>query len=399
MNDAENFVSDVCHKTFLSLWSFPNPLGKKGKELCDFFVVCDPYIIIFSVKHIQIKPSGDEALDVKRWNKRAIEDSIEQLYGAERYLKSVDTVILKDRKTVISIPSKTTRRIFRVAVSIGRKNEYPINQEDFGQGYVHIFDAPSFLATLNELGTVTDIVDYLKAKEDFLLGCSCEFFKEEDILAYYLMNERTFPLGHDSVCFDDTIWDSYINHPQYIAKKKIEGPSYIWDEIIEILQKDYGPEYSNFQSREEREMALRTMAKETRLSRRILGKSILEILEKVANTTHKSMSRLFKSDLNINVAYVLTAGPGDKRRQRRDILERRCLVARGIVHDCEIIIGIATEPRLPYEVGRSYDFFYLETADWTEQMAKEAKEIQKEYGFFLNSKIKQGIAHEFPPIN
>jgi hypothetical protein len=58
---AEKFVYRMCKKSFLSLWSYANPLGKMDKELCDILVVCGQDIVIFSVKHIELQ-DGFEAL-------------------------------------------------------------------------------------------------------------------------------------------------------------------------------------------------------------------------------------------------------------------------------------------------------------------------------------------------
>jgi hypothetical protein len=53
---AEKFVSDHCSATFLSLWGAANPIGKNAsKELCDFIVICEPDVIIISVKDTQRK--------------------------------------------------------------------------------------------------------------------------------------------------------------------------------------------------------------------------------------------------------------------------------------------------------------------------------------------------------
>jgi hypothetical protein len=75
MNRSEELVYNLCKKSFLSLWSYANPKGKNGKELCDVLVVCDPDIIIISVKEIELTNSGDVSTDWKRWQKRAIEKS------------------------------------------------------------------------------------------------------------------------------------------------------------------------------------------------------------------------------------------------------------------------------------------------------------------------------------
>lgn len=74
-NKAEEFVFHVCRETVLSLWSYANPLGKNGKELCDILIVCEPDIVIFSVKEIKLTESEDVEKDWKRWNRRAIEES------------------------------------------------------------------------------------------------------------------------------------------------------------------------------------------------------------------------------------------------------------------------------------------------------------------------------------
>ena len=65
MTPTEELISKLCKETFLSFWSFPMPFVKKGKELCDLLVVCDPDIIIFSVKDITVKESGNLSIDIE----------------------------------------------------------------------------------------------------------------------------------------------------------------------------------------------------------------------------------------------------------------------------------------------------------------------------------------------
>jgi hypothetical protein len=93
---SEELVFKLCRKSFLSLWSYANPRGRNGKELCDVLVVCDPDVIIFSVKEIQSKESGDVGTDWSRWTREAIDASVKQIYGAERWLASATHVVAKD---------------------------------------------------------------------------------------------------------------------------------------------------------------------------------------------------------------------------------------------------------------------------------------------------------------
>ena len=112
MTPSEKYVAELCEKSFLPFWSFLNPIGKKNKELCDVFVVCENTIIIISVKDITVSENSDESINYERWVKKAIHNSVDQIYGAERFLKSIDEILLRDRKTKISLPPKNERKSF-----------------------------------------------------------------------------------------------------------------------------------------------------------------------------------------------------------------------------------------------------------------------------------------------
>jgi len=86
MNRAEEFVLSVCERSVLSLWCYGNPKGKGGSELCDILVVCDPDIIIVSVKEITLKTDGDLAVEAAKWQRKAVDASVKQVYGAQRWL-------------------------------------------------------------------------------------------------------------------------------------------------------------------------------------------------------------------------------------------------------------------------------------------------------------------------
>ena len=103
MTPSERYVDNLCKKSFLPFWSFPNPLGKKGKELCDVLVVCGHTIILISVKDIKVTNHKDRTVQYKRWVNKAVDDSIKQLYGAERFLKNVDEVKLVLQKSLYQI--------------------------------------------------------------------------------------------------------------------------------------------------------------------------------------------------------------------------------------------------------------------------------------------------------
>lgn len=153
MTQTEELVFNLCNKTFLSLWSYPNPVGKKDKELCDVLVVCEPDIIIFSIKDINKNDSGNVKTDIDRWNKRAIDESVKQIYGAERFLVSHDSFTLCDYQTQIELPDKNNRIIYRIAVCFGRGEDY---SEVWGMEEELTVYNPIIFYTLSTNGLVLD---------------------------------------------------------------------------------------------------------------------------------------------------------------------------------------------------------------------------------------------------
>ena len=123
---SEKFVFNLCKNTFLSLWSYVNPIGKDGKELCDILVVCDPYILVFSVKDVLFDPSKKDPAVVKdRWIKRAITESDKQIDGAIRFLNGTDFLCTKSMDRVV-LPPKERRVYIRIAVAFGSKRAIPL---------------------------------------------------------------------------------------------------------------------------------------------------------------------------------------------------------------------------------------------------------------------------------
>ena len=169
MTDSEALVLRLCKKSFLSLWSIANPRGKEaGKELCDVLVVCDPDVIIFSVKEIMYKETDDVTTGLDRWTARAVEASKKQIYGAERLLGRLDRIRAEDGSEWLSLPPKPRRRIHRLAVALGSRGEVPISEGNGGKGFVHVLDETGLDTLLTELDTITDFVDFLLRTEAFL---------------------------------------------------------------------------------------------------------------------------------------------------------------------------------------------------------------------------------------
>ena len=138
LTPSERMVTRLCQQSFLDLWTHPNPKGKNGKELCDCLVVCDPHIVIISVKDIKYRDTGNDT-GWNRWVRSAIENSVSQISGAERWLKTTDKVVRSDGRE-ISLPEQTNRRYHKIAVALGGKGKVPLQWGNFGNGFVHVCD-------------------------------------------------------------------------------------------------------------------------------------------------------------------------------------------------------------------------------------------------------------------
>jgi hypothetical protein len=219
INRSEEFVYQVCRKSFLSLWSYANPKKDKAKELCDILVVCEPEIVIFSVKEIHATSSGNVSVDFDRWRKKAIVGSVKQIYGAERWIKNASHVIRSDGTQGLSIPDNSTRRIHRIAVALGGGGKFPIEFGNFGKGFVHVLDEKSFITIMRELDTVADFIEYLIAKEQLYSSGIKTIFQggEEDLLAIYIHHGRKFPENYETLVIGDDLWSGLISRPESLS--------------------------------------------------------------------------------------------------------------------------------------------------------------------------------------
>ncbi|HEX6981542.1 MAG TPA: hypothetical protein VF181_02170 [Balneolaceae bacterium] len=392
--ESEKYVFEITSKSFLSLWSYPNPTGKKGKELCDILIVCGNDVIVISVKDITPTDSGSIKTDWNRWLDRAIDSSAKQIYGAERWLKGATHVIENDGTESLPLPSLENRNIHRIAVAFGGGDEMPIKFGDFGKGFVHVWDKKAFDIILKELDTITDFIEYLNSKEEhFLQGNKTIFIgHEEDYLAYYLVNNRSFPQEDAVIIIDEGIWEEFEKSPEYQLRKEEDEISYLWDSIIETyiqgMKNDHAyvnPGLINA------EPALRVMALERRFGRRLLSKSLMEFRELAKNKEVRSRSVFspFSETTYVFLPAFLDEDPQDRMAE----LSARCWVMRDKIRQNPTVVGIATGDLKP---GHPLELFYLYKLNWSDEDIEKAKEAREELGFFKNPDTKNYNEDEYP---
>jgi len=376
MTPSEKYVFELSKKSFLPFWSFPNPIGKKGKELCDVLVICEDIVIIISVKEIKPSKSKDINVQYERWVKKAIYDSSDQIHGAERFIKTQRKILLKDNKTWIDLPHVSNMKIYRIAIAFGSPNIFPLPTGNFGKGFVHVFDEQSTFTILQELDTISDFVNYLEAKEKFFNGRTIQASTELDFLAFYIQTGFDIDPKVDSIVIDKEMWNSYQKSKDYYEwREKIKG-SYFWDNMINHLYNYHIVSNESSVKREELEEAIRKINLETRIDRIELG-----IILKNAQVSNVK-ARMIQAPTNKKHSYVFMNLNEKNWDYKETELKLRCDVARVLNPNTKIIIGIAIGEN---DKGESYfDIAYLNMPEISEDFKNYVKKVQNELGYFKN---------------
>lgn len=390
MTRSEQFVSWLCHRAFLKLWTHPNPVGKKGKELCDCLVVCGSHLIIVSVKEIEYRDTGDH-VGWARWHKAAIDESAKQIWGAERWLRKAELVLRRDRRS-ITLPPHSERTYHRVSVSLGGRGSVPLRWGDCGHGFVHLLDEYSLAEAFRELDTITDFVRYLDAVEDMFEKGVRPLFAgagAEDLLALYVRNGATFGFllengsFPDTVVIDEGIWKALIDSPEYVARNKDLASSYSWDRLIEHFADDLltNGMFDMF-SKEvtTNELALVAMARQPRSHRANLADAFLKFLGPEGVKVGARV--VFATN---DTAFVFITGASEDRESRARELALRCLVVR-VRGPASIVIGIATDRPTEGKSGHSSDIAYIHLPEFTDEDVRNVDGIQRDLGYFQATK-------------
>lgn len=386
LTESEKFVASISERAFLKLWTHPNPIGKKGKELCDCLIVCGNRIIIISVKDVQYKDTGDIA-GWKRWIKAAIEKSAAQIWGAERWLDSAQSFTRDDGREV-ELPPKDERIIHRISVSLGAQRKIPTKSGDLGHGVVHVCDEYSLGAIFGLLDTITDFVVFLSEVEALISRANVIFIGGgiEDLLAIYLLNNYSFPFKEaDILTIDDTVFKGFVDSDDYKSMQESYKESYFWDKLIEHFAENLltdGMFDCSTGKVTNNQLALVKMALQPRGHRANLAEKFIEFLQ---NHELKIAARAMLAYQN--TAFVFHIGASGDRELRVQELGLRCLVVRGRLPDVKVVVGISRDQLGSSEVGYSHDIVYMDIPEWTDDFEEQVNNIQKELGYFENSSL------------
>lgn len=316
---SEQYLSRLCDGTFLSLWSYPALYRDKrskgrteGKEVADLLVVFENDIIIFSDKRCVVPSSGKIRKDWSRWFRRAVAESAEQAWGAERWIRQFPTRLFLDKQCTqpfpLALPQMSEARFHLVVVAheiaarcahtlggsgslmphshvkgIDRHTEpFTIGDLDPSQSFVHVLDDTTLDIVMRTLDTIADFTAYLQKKEKVFRSDKVILAAgEEELLAYYLtrMNpdgehDFEFPSDLTNLLLAEGLWEAFQADPQRLAQIEANRISYSWDCLIEKFNRHAleGTQYHwGAIGVQGTERCVRLMARELRTRRRMLA--------------------------------------------------------------------------------------------------------------------------------
>lgn len=402
---AEQLIASLCKDAFFEDFCFKNPYYSKGKELCDVLVVLNDVAIIWQIKNIKLKAG--------QFNKSDIEKAIKQCRGARRQLLKLGTTTFKniDGKDK-TIDASKINEVFLIAAIEGGTPDFDRYYDDGkdGNGNVHIFFEGLTRFATKHLNTVSDFVEYLRHKEKFLTEHKNIILTdgEENLLALYLQNKRTFGNMESAKDVDmmmvdlEGVADELENNDKdYAEKLEADHWSEGWDALIEKKRAGLlangapadGPDHDKF---------LQKMMSHNRFERRVLGAQFFDAAAKAADYPYKETfvyKRLVPQD-NRNVTYVFlfVGDQNTTRAYRQNILYATALAAKQITPQNDMLIAIASELHMVKTPNCSYEWVMLDmTADeFEKELGDEARKYREKLNIWKNTQAYSSKAWEYP---
>jgi hypothetical protein len=444
---TEQYLSHLCDKTFLGLWSYANPYKADGKELCDLIAAFENHVFLFFDRESRKfdRVDADVALTWRRWKKEAIANQIRTAAGANRYVLNNRHQIFLDANRGVPLPIEIPAgelRIHKIIVAHGAKEAcerfsadniygslgvtYESSPSDDSHPFiisldksdpVHVLDSHNLELILGELDTFYDFMRYLIEKERAISRYDClAYCGEEDVLAHYFVNydaeTKSYVIGtkdegYNCVMIGEGEWHDFVKTEPYQRRKAENEISYAWDRLLlktgrNALNGTLGGDGGIFSGKS----PVYEMAKEPRMSRRALSKMMATSIRNFPDKAKGIVCDLsFLPSFFPGSGYVFLQlfhdNPGDYdteyRPLRRKMMEFACGAAKLKFPHLKKVIGIGIDaPK--YSRMNSEDFILLNCENWSNEDQAYYAEANKELRFFRTDALKQHRMHvtEFP---
>jgi len=446
VTSTERILADLCERSFLKLWSYPNPFKDDRKELCDLLAVFEDHVFIFfdrESRHLD-KTDKDALTNWERWKRAAIDDQVRTAHGAEGYIRSGRGIFL-DNALTTPFPIDIDRErmiIHKIIVAHGAKDACERFSDDnvygslaitYGdtdgglswpflvhldkQRLVHVLDSHNLPIIFGELDTFFDLSSYFDAKIeainrfDYIACCG-----EEDLLAHYFLNFDSANNRHfigtnrqdiNGLMIGEGEWKDFIQRDVYKRKKEADRDSYLWDEIIQrTCQNALDGTLLGEANLLRGKSAIHEMAKEPRFSRRALSSAMINAIRNFPDVDGEITRNVsFMPSFYERKAYVflqlrkrhITDYDNDYRPKRQALLEIACGAAKNKFPALQTIVGIAIDaPK--FSRKNAEDFILMDCREWPKERRLQYERANEELNFFGTSSLiaTRKKVQEFP---
>jgi hypothetical protein len=223
----------------------------------------------------------------------------------------------------------------------------------------------------------------------------------------------------DRLLITEGTFSGLTSNPSYRAKKEADRISYAWDRLIEQFSNNIldGTSVAVFGEKpivSKTEQALRTMALEPRLQRRLLGEAFVTAMERAEKQAQDRFVRVVlpgPHTADRTVAYVflilaypkgitLAGGYDQYRKVRTNMLHAYCLHALYEHRNLKRALGIGLDAskKVTGRDGGSEDMLVLEVGEWTPKLEEQARELWRKFDVMDPKRIVKGIREttEYP---
>lgn len=440
---TERLLADLCDRSFLKLWSYPNPFKEDKDELCDLLAVFENHVFIFFDRENLAfsKEDKDPLVNWKRWKKKAIDSQTRTAHGAERYIQSGRNIFL-DKDLKIPFPFDIDREkmvVHKIIVAHGAKEACENFSKDnvygsLGVSYgsskdelqfpfmihidkdnpVHVFDSHNLPIIFSELDTFYDFTSYLDAKVEAIKTYDLLYYcGEEDLLAHYFLKFDESKNKHfigtsekniNAITIGEGEWKDFIELGIYKRKKSADKISYHWDRLLQITCQNTLDGIIGGSSPLTGRSAIHEMAKEPRFHRRALSERMIQSIRNFPETPQPIMRNLsFMPSFYEEKGYVflqlkvdgITDYENEYRPTRQALLEVACGAARNKFDHLKTVVGIAIDaPK--YAATNSEDFILMDCSNWTDEDRAHYENANEEIGFFKTGVVEKRTVSEFP---
>jgi hypothetical protein len=278
-------------------------------------------------------------------------------------------------------------------------------------------DGPSLDILLSELDTVSDLLAYLRWKEDLTENGRLERASSEpDLLAYYIERVRvtqnyrpTLPDGAVRLSVPAGTWERYETSEARQSRRQANESSRVIDRLVEQFNRnafartEHGASTPGVAGLEK---IMRFLSKEPRTRRRIIGDALETLLRETPADHFSAMTVVHPSEPGEPRYVLLLLSPHHRDTRVRDYAEYRdfrlwmlsqyCRAVRYQFPDADDIVGIATD--LTQGTGRSEDAVYYDGRNFTDQDAIAAQDLIERTGALQSLRHKVGVASYFGDV-